>query len=147
MYLHIATSILLYCIAIASLHISSATPISVSLHVGSTTPAYDPVDKSIKETCKSFHLKEGSMSVVQAICNTECDEQVATEIDLSPILGNINGHFQFGDQHFEQSGRSFRIEGTVLYGILRDMDDMEIESSIDLSQEIVNRDGKLTYVS
>ncbi|KAI1310681.1 hypothetical protein F5Y03DRAFT_403059 [Xylaria venustula] len=62
-------------------------------------------------------------------------------VDLSLILGNIDGKFSWGGKGFNGSADDIKFEGSVLSAKLRKDDDTWATDSFDLKDRLMNNDG------
>ncbi|ROV94818.1 hypothetical protein VPNG_09305 [Cytospora leucostoma] len=77
-------------------------------------------------------------------------EHVDAEIDLNRYIGNIDGHFQWGGQNYSETAQNvrFHIEGEnqpILRASLRQINGEWADRDINLTERILNHDGRLEF--
>ncbi|QRV93561.1 CVNH domain protein [Ceratobasidium sp. AG-Ba] len=100
---------------------------------------------SFSQTSKDIQLHDGK--TLSAHCEVAGGGNfVPSRLDLDTCLGNIDGHFRWGEKNFSQSARSVKLQGVELKGDLHSADGKEWKhATVDLDQHIANIDGQLKY--
>jgi len=84
-------------------------------------------------------------NVLYATCADAEGNWQDSEIDLAPILGNMNGVFTWGESGWHITATNYRLEGPVLVAQLQDGEDNWPEAKIDLNERITNNNGRLEF--
>ncbi|KAG8753454.1 hypothetical protein FRC14_006023 [Serendipita sp. 396] len=92
-------------------------------------------------------------TILSANCQRKDGQSQNSTIDLNPLIGNINGQFQYGKSDFAQTSTDYgnlqiHGDGTIwLLGTLQKEGGGSDQSTINLSDHIANTDGTLQAVN
>ncbi|KAL3483530.1 Cyanovirin-N [Aspergillus germanicus] len=105
---------------------------------------------SFHESAQNIRVEDGHRLVAE-LQNEEGD-WVHAELNLDEILGNDNGHFQWGGENFSHSAEdtSFNIEGgasvPILRARLRNEEGDVNGADVNLTERIGNDNGSFVFV-
>ncbi len=93
----------------------------------------------------SINIAINSSGVLSADCKDLGGVYRSSTIDLNDYIGNIDGVFTWGSQGFSQTAYGFNVNGSLLAGQLKKLDNSWVNASINLDEHIKNDNGVLKY--
>ncbi|KAJ4163154.1 hypothetical protein NW754_014577 [Fusarium falciforme] len=94
---------------------------------------------SFMNSCRRLRLDSGA--ILQADLQRNDGTWRDAAIDLSMVLGNMEGRLTWSKKGFSQSARGIRLEGSVVFAELHKSNGEWAPDSFDLQNRIVNNDG------
>ncbi|KAI9687876.1 MAG: hypothetical protein M1822_001957 [Bathelium mastoideum] len=98
---------------------------------------------TLKESAHSIRLD--SSAIVRAQCKRTNGEEVEASLDLNPVIGNNDGHFDAPGQNFAATASNVHLKGFNLHADLRKIDGKYRHDTLDLSKCLTNEDGRLSF--
>lgn len=84
-------------------------------------------------------------AIVRAKCKKINGEEVDASLDLNPLVGNNNGHFDAPGENFVASATKIHLKGFILHADLKKVDGHYRHDTLNLDRCLSNEDGHLKF--